>query len=510
MVVFQKGGLITITRDLEVWFITGSQELYGKEVLKKVEENSKKLVDALNDAISSPIKIAWKPVLKDANQIKKVIDEANSSKVCIGLIAWMHTFSPAKMWIAGLKSLEKPFLHFHTQFEQKIPWNTIDMDYMNTNQSAHGGREFGFISARLELKRKVIAGHWSDSKVISKLEDWIRAALGWNEAHTLKVARLGDNMRDVAVTEGNKVDAQIDFGYEVHGFAVGDYIEGYFKQVKRSEAEELVKRYLEEYPIKKSTVSEEVFQASIREAARIEIALRRFLEEGGFKAFTTTFQDLHGMRQLPGIAVQRLMRDGYGFGGEGDWKSAALVRIMKVMAEGIDVGTSFIEDYIYHFEPGNIKELGSHMLEVCESIADGTPSLEVHPLSIGGKEPPARLVFNAKEGPAVQACIVEFGDRFRMIVNELEVVKQDEDMPKLPVARALWVPKPDLATAATAWILAGGAHHSSMSYSVTVEQLEDLSDMFGIEIVVIDDKTDISEFKKELRYNELYYKLKKL
>jgi L-arabinose isomerase len=507
----RKGGLIIISTDsLEVWFLTGSQELYGKEVLRKVEENSKKLVNALNEKITAPAKIMWKPVLKDAIQIKATIDEANSNNKCIGLIAWMHTFSPAKMWIAGLKSVDKPFLHLHTQFEQKIPWDTIDMDYMNTNQSAHGGREFGFISTRLELKRKVIAGHWTDKAVIAKLEDWLRAALGWNEAHRLKVARLGDNMRDVAVTEGNKVDAQIDFGYEIHGFAVGDYIEGYFKKVKKSEAEELVKEYLKEYPVVKSTVSEEEFQASVREAARIEISLRRFLEDGGFKAFTTTFEDLHGMKQLPGIAVQRLMRDGYGFGGEGDWKSAALVRIMKVMAEGIDKGTSFIEDYVYHFEPGNVKELGAHMLEVCESIADGTPSLEVHPLSIGGKEPPTRLVFNAKAGPAVQACIVEFGDRFRMIVNELDVVKQEVAMPKLPVARALWIPKPDLSTAATAWILAGGAHHSSMSYTVTTEQLEDLCEMFGIEIVVIDENTDIREFKKELRYNEIYYKLKKL
>lgn len=507
----RKGGLIIISTDsLEVWFLTGSQELYGKEVLRKVEENSKKLVNALNEKITAPAKIMWKPVLKDAIQIKATIDEANSNNKCIGLIAWMHTFSPAKMWIAGLKSVDKPFLHLHTQFEQKIPWDTIDMDYMNTNQSAHGGREFGFISTRLELKRKVIAGHWTDKAVIAKLEDWLRAALGWNEAHGLKIARLGDNMRDVAVTEGNKVDAQIDFGYEIHGFAVGDYIEGYFKKVKRSEAEELVKEYLKEYPVVKSTVSEEEFQASVREAARIEISLRRFLEDGGFKAFTTTFEDLHGMKQLPGIAVQRLMRDGYGFGGEGDWKSAALVRIMKVMAEGIDKGTSFIEDYVYHFEPGNVKELGAHMLEVCESIADGTPSLEVHPLSIGGKEPPTRLVFNAKAGPAVQACIVEFGDRFRMIVNELDVVKQEVAMPKLPVARVLWIPKPDLSTAATAWILAGGAHHSSMSYTVTTEQLEDLCEMFGIEIVVIDENTDIREFKKELRYNEIYYKLKKL
>ncbi|CCU84222.1 MULTISPECIES: L-arabinose isomerase [Mesotoga] len=507
----RKGGLIIISTDsYEVWFLTGSQELYGKEVLRKVEENSKKLVNALNEKITAPAKIMWKPVLKDAIQIKATIDEANSNNRCIGLIAWMHTFSPAKMWIAGLKSVHKPFLHLHTQFDQKIPWDTIDMDYMNTNQSAHGGREFGFISTRLEMKRKVIAGHWTDKTVISKLEDWLRAALGWNEAHRLKVARLGDNMRDVAVTEGNKVDAQIDFGYEIHGFAVGDYIEGYFKKVKRSEAEELVKEYLKEYPVVKSTVSEEEFQSSVREAARIEISLRRFLEDGGFKAFTTTFEDLHGMKQLPGIAVQRLMRDGYGFGGEGDWKSAALVRIMKVMAEGIDKGTSFIEDYVYHFEPGNVKELGAHMLEVCESIADGTPSLEVHPLSIGGKEPPTRLVFNAKAGPAVQACIVEFGDRFRMIVNELDVVKQEVAMPKLPVARVLWIPKPDLSTAATAWILAGGAHHSSMSYTVTTEQLEDLCEMFGIEIVVIDENTDIREFKKELRYNEIYYKLKKL
>jgi len=497
------------TEDLEVWFITGSQELYGKEVLKRVEDNSKKLVGHLNSENELAVKIVWKPVLKDAHQIKTLMNGANGSEECIGIVGWMHTFSPAKMWIAGLNVMKKPFLHFHTQFDQKIPWNSIDMDYMNTNQSAHGGREFGFIATRMGLKRKVVAGHWKDTKVIGKLENWIRAALGWNESQKMKVARLGDNMRFVAVTEGNKVDAQIDLGYEVHGYALGDLLE-HVKEVDESDIENLIRRYREEYPITRKTVSDEEFNVSIHESAKIEISLRRFLESGDFKAFTTTFENLHGLHHLPGLAAQRLMRDGYGFGAEGDWKTAALVRTMKAMSSGIDVGTSFIEDYVYHFESGNIKELGAHMLEVCESIADGIPSLEVHPLSIGNKGAAARSVFTAKRGPAVQASLVEFGDRFRMIVNKVEIVKQEEEMPKLPVARALWTPKPDLPTAATAWILAGGAHHSCLSYSVNTEQLEDLCEMLGIEIVIIDEDTIIRELKKELRNNEIYYRLHKL
>ncbi|TYB85861.1 MAG: L-arabinose isomerase [Kosmotoga sp.] len=493
----------------EVWLITGTQEMYGKKVLKEVEIHSKKLAEYLDNQDNIPVKIVWKPILKDSVQIKRIIDEANSSDSCIGLIGWMHTFSPAQMWIHGLNAMNKPFLHLHTQFDQKIPWDSIDMEYMNTNQSAHGGREFGFMATRMGIKRKVVAGHWKDEKAIKKIENWTRAALGWNELRNLKVARLGDNMRRVAVTEGNKVDAHIDFGFKVYGYAIGDYLE-FVKKVEESEIEKQIKRYKDEYAMTKTTVSQEEFNKSLHEAAKIEIALRRFLESVGAKAFTTTFENLYGLHQLPGLAVQRLMKDGYGFGAEGDWKTAALVRAMKVMSTGSDNGTSFIEDYIYHFEPGNMKELGSHMLEVCESIADGSPSLEVHPLSIGNKEAPARSVFSAKEGDAVQATIVEFGDRFRMVVNEVEVVKQEEDMPKLPVARALWIPKPDLATAATAWILAGGAHHSSLSYSVNTEQLEDLCEILGIEIVVIDENTNIRELKKELKNNEIYYKLKKL
>ncbi|MGC9384478.1 MAG: L-arabinose isomerase [Kosmotogaceae bacterium] len=493
----------------EVWFITGTQEMYGKKVLNQVEVHSKKLANYLNNIEDIPVKIVWNPIMKESHQIKQVINEANSDDNCIGLISWMHTFSPAQMWIAGLNAIKKPFLHFHTQFEEKIPWDTLDMDYMNTNQSAHGGREFGFIATRMGIRRKVVAGHWKDEIVKSRIENWIRAALGWKELQNLKIARLGDNMRHVAVTEGNKVDAHIDLGYEVHGYALGDYLE-FVNKVEESEIENQIKRYKDEYALTKSTVSEEQFSKSLHEAAKIEIALRRFLESVDAKAFTTTFENLYGLHQLPGLAVQRLMKEGYGFGAEGDWKTAALVRAMKVMSKGKDTGTSFIEDYIYHFEPGNVKELGSHMLEVCESIADGTPSLEVHPLSIGNKEAPARSVFNAKEGEAVQATLVEFGDRFRMIVNEIEVVKQEEEMPKLPVARALWIPKPDLTTAATAWILAGGAHHSSMSYSVNTEQMEDLCEILGIEFVVIDENTNIRELKKELRNNEIYYKLKKL
>jgi L-arabinose isomerase len=483
--------------------------MYGKKVLDQVEVHSKKLTDYLNNIEDIPVKVVWKPVMKESHQIRQIINEANSDDNCIGLIGWMHTFSPAQMWIHGLNEMKKPFLHFHTQFDQKIPWDTLDMEYMNTNQSAHGGREFGFIATRMGIKRKVVAGHWKNENVIRKIENWIRAALGWNELRNLNVARLGDNMRHVAVTEGNKVDAHIEFGFKVHGYALGDYLE-FVNEVEEGEIEKQIKRYKDEYAFTKTTVTEEQFKKSLHEAAKIEIALRRFLESVDAKAFTTTFENLYGLHQLPGLAVQRLMKEGYGFGAEGDWKTAALVRAMKVMSKGKDIGTSFIEDYIYHFEPGNVKELGSHMLEVCESIADGTPSLEVHPLSIGNKEAPARSVFNAKEGEAVQVTLVEFGDRFRMIVNEIEVVKQEEDMPKLPVARALWVPKPDLTTAATAWILAGGAHHSSMSYSVNTEQMEDLCEILGIEFVVIDENTNIRELKKELRNNEIYYKLKKL
>ncbi|MFO7882627.1 MAG: L-arabinose isomerase [Kosmotogaceae bacterium] len=501
--------IIIYNKNYEVWFITGTEELYGEKVLKKVENNSKEIVEYFNNIENIPVNIVWKPILKESYQIKKIINDANSKDNCIGLIGWMHTFSPAQMWIAGLNVINKPFLHFHTQFDEKIPWDTIDMEYMNTNQSAHGGREFGFIATRMGIRRKVVAGFWKDEKVVTRIENWVRAVLGWKEFQNLKVARLGDNMRHVAVTEGNKVDAHIDLGYEVHGYALGDYME-FVRKVEESEIENQIKKYKDEYALTKSTVSEEQFRKSLHEAAKIEIALRRFLESVEAKAFTTTFENLYGLHQLPGLAVQRLMKDGYGFGAEGDWKTAALVRAMKIMSKGKNKGTSFIEDYIYHFEPGNVKELGSHMLEVCESIADGTPSLEVHPLSIGKKEAPARSVFNAKEGEAVQATIVEFGERFRMIVNEINVVKQKEDMPKLPVARALWVPKPDLTTAASAWILAGGAHHSSMSYSVNTEQLEDLCEILGIEFIVIDENTSIRELKKELRNNEIYYKLKKL
>jgi len=501
--------LIIIKDKFEVWFITGSQYLYGEESLKQVDNHSKEIVNYFNSGGIFPVDIIWKPVLKNSSEIKNVINEANSKSNCIGLIGWMHTFSPAKMWIAGLKIMNKPFMHLHTQFDESIPWDTLDMDYMNTNQSAHGGREFGFISTRMKLKRKVVAGYWRDKNVIKKIENWIRAAMGWNESQNLKLARLGDNMRNVAVTEGNKVDAQIDLGYEVHGYGVGDLLK-YVNRVEENDIENLIKVYREEYPVTKFSVSDERFKKSLYEAAKTEIALKRFLDDGGFKAFTTTFENLYGLDQLPGLAAQRLMRDGYGFGAEGDWKTAALVRIMKVMSGGLKGGTSFIEDYLYNFEPGNVKELGSHMLEVCESIADGAPSLEVHPLSIGGKEAPARSVFNSHGGEAVQATIVEFGDRFRMLVNEVEVVSQDRELPKLPVARALWIPKPDLSTAATAWILAGGTHHSGLSFDVNTEQLEDLSEMLGIEFVVIDEKTDIRDFKKELRWNEVYYRLQKI
>ncbi len=490
----------------ELWFVTGSQHLYGPKTLEQVAENAGKIVAALNAEAGLPVKIVVKPVAKTASEIGRVCLDASASPACAGVIAWMHTFSPAKMWIAGLSSLTKPLLHLHTQFNREIPWGAIDMDFMNLNQSAHGDREFGFIGARLRIARKVVAGHWSEPAVHAGIDAWARAALALADMRGGKVARFGDNMRDVAVTEGDKVEAQIQFGYEVHGFGVGD-LAARVAQAGDDAIDKLVSRYMDEYqvaPELKQTKSYTV----LREAARIEIGLRGFLEDGGFKAFTTTFEDLHGISQLPGLACQRLMNDGYGFGAEGDWKTAALVRTMKVMGAGRPGGTSFMEDYTYHLpENGQALALGAHMLEVCPSIAAEKPRLEIHPLSIGGKGDPARLVFNAKEGPALNATIVDMGNRFRMVINEVDAVKSEHALPNLPVAQALWIPRPDLATAATAWIYAGGAHHSGYSQAVTVEHLLDYAEMTGIEALVIGKDTTVTEFRKELRTNAVYYAL---
>jgi len=486
----------------EVWFVTGSQHLYGPETLKQVDVDSKQIAAALNDSSAIPCKVVFKPVLKTPDEITRLCVAANTSDDCIGLITWMHTFSPGKMWISGLSLLQKPFVHLHTQFNRDIPWDKIDMDFMNLNQSAHGGREFGFICSRLRKNRKVVVGHWQEDDVQHRLGAWMRAAAGFNEMRNMKVCRFGDNMREVAVTEGDKVEAQKQFGLSVYGYGVGDLV-AMINTVSDSQIEKLISEYKDQYQF---DVSDEHMD-SIRESARIEAGMRAFLEQGGFKAFTTTFEDIHGLKQLPGLAVQRLMAEGYGFGAEGDWKTAALVRAMKVMATGLKGGTSFMEDYTYHLDPNGMKVLGSHMLEVCSSIADGKPSLEVHPLGIGGKADPARVVFNVPEGNGLNASLVDMGNRFRMIVNAVDVVKPDANLPKLPVARVVWVPKPNLKVGASAWILAGGAHHTGFSMALNAEHMEDFTEMAGIEYLSIDENTTISEFKKDIRTNEIYYML---
>lgn len=479
-------------RSLEVWFVTGSQHLYGAQALAQVAENARQIAGALAAEQAIPVTIVYKTIVTSAEEIRALCREANDSDACIGLVLWMHTFSPAKMWIGGLKSLRKPFLHLHTQFNRALPWSTIDMDFMNLNQAAHGDREFGFITARLRLPRKVVVGFWKDADTIAEIAAWTRAAAGWYESQNLKIARFGDNMRDVAVTEGNKVSAEAVLGYSVNGYGVGDLV-ARMQQYSEAEVGSLVQEYRDAYTI----TAEHDRPDALRSAARIELGLRGFLEEGGFGAFTDTFQDLHGMDQLPGIAVQRLMAEGYGFAGEGDWKTAALVRTMKVMAQGLPQGTSFMEDYTYDFS-GTPKVLGSHMLEICPSIASGKPALEVHPLGIGGKSDPVRLVFTAPSGPAVVASLVDMGDRFRLIVNEVDVIQPEEALPKLPVARAVWIPKPDLKIAAAAWIYAGGAHHTAFSQALTTEHLEDFATFAGIEMIVIDEHTRLRDLRKEL------------
>jgi L-arabinose isomerase len=486
---------------LELWFVTGSQHLYGDETLAKVAEHSQQIARGLSDSGSIPVRVVYRPILTTPDAITDVCREANGAKNCVGLIAWMHTFSPAKMWIAGLRSLSKPFVHLHTQFNRDLPWKSIDMDFMNLNQSAHGDREFGFIGTRLRLNRKVIVGYWQDEVVIRQLATWSRAAAAWHDAENLKVARLGDNMREVAVTEGDKVTAQIQMRYSVNGYSVSELVDR-VKAVDEAAVDRLVKEYEHAYEMPREGGA----TVAVRQAAKIEAGLRSFLDAGGFKAFTDTFENLDGLQQLPGLAVQRLMADGYGFGAEGDWKTAALVRAMKVMSYGLRGGTSFMEDYTYHLgrDP---KVLGAHMLEVCPSVASGKPKLEVHPLGIGGKADPARLVFTAAPGPAINASIIDLGDRFRMIVNEVDVVEPDEPLPNLPVARAVWKPRPNLEVGAAAWIYAGGAHHTGFSQSLTTEHMEDFASMAGIEFVVIDGQTELRQLRNELRWNEAAYLL---
>jgi L-arabinose isomerase len=500
-----------MTKDLqalEAWFVTGSQDLYGEKTLKQVDSDSRKIAAALDRSGEIAVRIVFKPVLTSPEAILALCREANQAVNCIGIVTWMHTFSPAKMWIGGLKILSKPFMHLHTQFNRDIPWDSIDMDFMNLNQSAHGGREFGFIGSRMRIERKVVVGHWTDPEVQRRTGVWIRAAAAWHDWQGGKVARFGDNMREVAVTEGNKVSAQIQFGFGVSGYGVGDLV-ALVNQVGDHEIGDLLKEYEELYQLPAGAREGGALRPSLKEAARIEKGMRDFLTLGGFTAFTTTFEDLHGLSQLPGLAVQRLMAEGYGFGAEGDWKTAALVRAMKVMSLGLTGGTSFMEDYTYHLHPDGMKVLGAHMLEVCPSVAEGTSSLEVHPLGIGGKADPARLVFDVASGPGVNAALMDMGNRYRMLVNPCQVVPADAPLPKLPVARVVWQPKPDLQVAAGAWILAGGAHHTGFSMAVTSEHLEDFAEMAGIEFLLIDEQTTLSSFKKELRWNDLYYHLAK-
>ena len=497
---------MTEFNDKEVWFITGSQHLYGEETLKQVAANSAEIVNGLNDSRLVPLKLIHKDTVKTPDEITQVMLEANNSKNCIGVITWMHTFSPAKMWINGLSLLKKPICHLHTQFNGEIPWEKIDMDFMNLNQSAHGDREFGFIMSRMRKKRKVIVGHWKTETTQRKVGNWLRVALGWDELQNLKVARIGDNMRQVAVTEGDKVAAQIKFGVAVNGYDSSDVVK-HIDAVSDSDLNDLLNEYENSYNLTDELKEGGGKRQSLVDAAKIELGLRAFLEEGGFKAFTDTFENLGDLKQLPGLAVQRLMADGYGFGAEGDWKTAALLRAMKVMTQGLEGGTSFMEDYTNHFTADRDYVLGSHMLEICPTIADGKPSCEVHPLGIGGKEDPVRLVFNSPKGPALNASLVDMGNRFRLIVNEVEAVEPEADLPNLPVARVLWDPKPDMDTAVTSWILAGGAHHTVYTQALTTEFLEDFADIAGIELLVIDEDTKVRTFKDTLNANEAYYHL---
>jgi L-arabinose isomerase len=490
-------------QNFEIWFVTGAQLLYGGDAVKHVDAHSNQIVEGLNKSGNLPIKVAYKGTVNSSAEVAAVLSAANADKRCAGVITWMHTFSPAKMWIHGLLDYKKPLLHLHTQFNKEIPWADIDMDFMNLNQSAHGDREFGHIVSRLRKNRKVVVGHWQDADVHRRIAVWMRVAAAWADAQDMRIVRFGDNMNNVAVTDGDKVEAEIRLGYHVDYFPIGD-LAAVVKSVSENQADALVAEYEKLYTFAPSAQRGGPQRKQVREAARIEIGLRKFLEEKGAKAFTTNFDALHDIDQLPGLAAQRLMADGYGFGAEGDWKTAALVRTMKVMAHGLEGGTSFLEDYTYHFK-GKGSILQAHMLEVCPSIASAKPRVEVHPLGIGGKADPARLVFTAHAGAGVAATVVDMGNRFRMIVNLVDVSLPEAALPKLPVASALWTPRPDLAIGAAAWIYAGGTHHTAFSFPLTIEYMDDYADIAGIEMLTIDEHTTIAELKKELRFNEVYY-----
>ena len=490
--------------DKEVWFVTGSQHLYGPQVLQVVDQNSQQIVNGLNQspAISAPI--VGKGIVKTPDEIAEVCRQANNDPKCIGLVLWMHTFSPAKMWIAGLGLLNKPFLHLHTQFNAALPWDEIDMNFMNTNQSAHGCREFGFIGTRMGLDRKVVVGHWENPVVHQQVDDWCRAAIGIQEGKTLKVARFGDNMRQVAVTEGNKVSAQIQFGYEVNAYGLGELAES-VNQVSDSDVNALLDEYASTYTMAPSLFDDSESRKLLSQEARLELGMERFLTSVGASAFTNTFENLTGITNLPGLATQRLMEKGYGYGGEGDWKTSAMTRIMKVIGQGKNGGTSFMEDYTYNF--GEVSQvLGAHMLEVCPTISGGKPKIELHRHTIGCDCDVPRMMFTAKPGQGLVATVIDLGSHFRMIVNTVDTVEPPQALPNLPVAHALWVPQPNLETSAAAWIHAGGAHHSVYSQQVSVDMLTDYADIAGIEMVLIDDDTKLRQFKAELRNNMAYYR----
>ena len=496
----------TLDETGEIWFLTGSQALYGEQVLEQVAEQSRAVCQMVADGLRAGPRVVWKPVLTTADAIRRTCLDATANDAVVGVITWMHTFSPAKAWIAGLSALGKPMLHLHTQANRALPWAELDMDFMNLNQAAHGDREFGYVQSRLGVARKTVAGFAGDAAVLDRINDWARAATGWRAARSLRLARFGDNMRDVAVTEGDKVGAQATLGVSVNGYGVNALVEA-VDEVADADVNKLVVEYEERYDVASELRRGGERHDSLRYGARIEIGLRQFLEAGGFDAFTTNFEDLGGLRQLPGLAVQNLMADGYGFGGEGDWKTAALLRILKVVAGDAPGGTSFMEDYTYHLGPGEPKILGAHMLEVCPSIAADRPSLEIHPLSIGGREDPVRLVFTAAPGPGLVVGLADLGGRLRLTANEIDVVEPDAPLPRLPVARAVWKPLPDLATSAECWLLAGGPHHTVLSTAVGREALADFADMAGVELAMIDATTDHRSFANHIRWNSAYYRL---
>ena len=495
-------------KEYKFWFCTGSQDLYGQECLDHVAEHSKIIVDRLNKSGVLPFEVVWKPTLLTNAMIRQTFNEANADENCAGVITWMHTFSPAKSWILGLQEYRKPLLHLHTQFNREIPYDTIDMDFMNENQAAHGDREYGHIVSRMGIERKVIVGFWDDKEVQERIASWMRTAIGVIESSHIRVMRVADNMRNVAVTEGDKVEAQIKFGWEVDAYPVNEIAEA-VEAVSKADTDALVEEYYSKYDILLEGRDPEEFKKHVAVQAQIELGFERFLEEKNYQAIVTHFGDLGSLKQLPGLAIQRLMEKGYGFGGEGDWKTAAMVRLMKIMTQGKKdaKGTSFMEDYTYNLVPGKEGILEAHMLEVCPTIAAERPKIQVHPLGIGDREDPARLVFKSQPGPAIVTTLVDMGDRLRMIVNDVECKEQLHDMPKLPVAGVLWAPKPCLQTSAEAWIYAGGAHHSVLSYALTPDIMRDFAEITGIEFLHIDQNTDIESFRKELFYNDVAYKV---